>query len=331
MLTRTPNAALASDGKAKQEPASSASPANAPINEPGADWVPIERALFWYGRSGYIQSANEWGEELGLVATFRKPSPWKVDGRYARLEHEGLALVIDRERVEFGLEHSSYGYYRWPDDLERASDFFSELPRTYMARGLVRISPDQKKVAELHREDAGTVFEHFRSTFLSSLSSGAAHIMARRNTVLAPFERVTWDQWQYFTLKDVDPSSQDGDFTHEPNRPRGPSTAVGPTGEKLYAIYIAPGVASSVADSGGGDNGPKMKCLHWLRKLRHDFPDRPPKPLRKLAEEARAAFPGLSKRAFNTALSLIEFQSGNANWSRPGAWTKSPRKSPHKN
>jgi hypothetical protein len=141
--------------------------------------------------------------------------------------------------------------------------------------------------------------------------------MARTNTVLAPFERVTWDQWQYFRV----------DEPVEPDRDRSKvSTATGPTGEKLYSIHIAPGVARS-----NQHDHPREKCLHWVLELMQQFPDRPPKPKRKLYKEAASKFPGLSGRAFAHCISDAQKSMRHTKWSEPGRPSNSPQKSLHEN
>ena len=106
------------------------------------------------------------------------------------------------------------------------------------------------------------------------------------------------------------------------------STATGLAGERLFAIYIAPGIVG--IESGDREDDAEEKCLHWMAQLLQEFPDRAPKPLKTLAEEAISRFPGLSKRGFERCYVGAQLQTGNRNWSRPGAPSKSPQKSPVK-
>src|SRR5262249_24319334 len=85
------------------------------------------------------------------------------------------------------------------------------------------------------------------------------------------------------------------------------ATATGPTGERLYAIYVAPRVQT-----------PEEKCLQWLLGLLHEFPGSAPKPLDALAKEAQSKFAGMPVRGFRRCLSYAQKQSGNRNWSRSG-------------
>ena len=99
--------------------------------------------------------------------------------------------------------------------------------------------------------------------------------MARKNSVLAPFERVTRDQWQFFRLDN--PSEEPPEKWHDPRAPVGlrdspsPCTATGPTGERLFAIYVAPGISQNVGLAS------EHKCQIWVRELLRDYPDRAPK------------------------------------------------------
>src|SRR5947207_1071493 len=80
--------------------------------------------------------------------------------------------------------------------------------------------------------------------FARSFHSGALHMMARKNSILAPFERVTPDQWHFF--------KHDYDEWHEPKMPDelswhdprymawwwqdriSSASATGPAGERLF-------------------------------------------------------------------------------------------------
>jgi hypothetical protein len=159
---------------------------------------------------------------------------------------------------------------------------------------------------------------------------GAANIMARKNTVLAPFERISWDQWRYFELDD-----ELGMHRLQDQRwgdPRSVSstgwTATGPAGEKLYEIHIAPGVVTIQPSDRNRENEPEEKCLQWLAELIHDYPDRPPKPRDSLAQEAISKFAGLTTNGFLRCFTRAQALTGNQNWSRPGRFPKSPQKSP---
>jgi hypothetical protein len=203
----------------------------------------------------------------------------------------------------------------------------------FVSRGWVEILPEQSAAAARHRELAEEIFGHFRYYFVLCLATGRAHIIARKNTLLAPFERVTWDQWQYFKL-DPHPDDEpwrertETDFCHTPYDDL-PSTATGSSGEKLYSIHVVPGSASSAESDDGVES--EHKLLQWLLGLMQQFPDRPPMPLRDLVGQAISESPGLTERGFRRALSFAQQQSGNRNWSKAGRRPKLSQKSPHQN
>jgi hypothetical protein len=168
--------------------------------------------------------------------------------------------------------------------------------------------------ADWHRRLASHFYFNVQVVLERAIASGAAHIMARKNSPLAPFDRVFRDQWHFFILdKDKAGFSFAGEYI--------PNSATGPQGEKLYAIHVAPG-----ADS---NDDPEWQCEEWLVQLMRQSPDRSPKPLSVLAEDAVERFPGLSKKSFrNHCLRKAQARTGNQRWSYPGAPKKSRPKKP---
>src|SRR5262249_26258098 len=137
----------------------------------------------------------------------------------------------------------------------------------------------------------------------------------------APFERVTWNQWAYFRLDEQQKPSRDSKW----GDPRAsiwsrdlPWTAIGPAGEKLYEIHVAPGLANPLSSF-----TIEKKCEGLLVKMLTDQDDRP-KPLPELAKQICSEFPGLSERAFRQCLLRAQEITGNRKWSEAGR-----RKSPH--
>jgi hypothetical protein len=364
MLERTPptETSVASVGPSRKKRKRTLDRTAAPftiIQEPGADWVPIERALFWYSRSGYIQSAAEWEKQLRAIVTsfiesgrlrdqtmlemaiaagipeeqrcslgsanmpselFFEVSKW----RQARIEASGWRLGIDGARANITV--------RGPDTCFGGSP--SEFLTKYRA-----MTYEQRQGAGTWLDVAESIIGHFRRSFLHCLTRGAARIMARKNTVLAPFERVTWDQWTYFQLDEPKWTERerggndrflppDWFPSYKSRREDNFGTATGPAGEKLYAVHIAPGAASIAGSNGGND--PEDKCLQELLDLMRQFPHRPPQPLPDLAEALCSAFPGLSERGFYGCFALAKQQTGNSSWSKAGRFPNSRRISPHK-
>lgn len=105
--------------------------------------------------------------------------------------------------------------------------------------------------AEWHRWLLMELVDNWRNDFGVAVYTGIIQIMARKD-LLAPFERITWDQWQYFAVDRYEDSIAQrkgrgielrGSILGEAR----PTTATGPTGEKLYSIYVAPGISLPAA------------------------------------------------------------------------------------
>jgi hypothetical protein len=215
-----------------------------------------------------------------------------------------------------------------PDEFLQ-SEVWNEIPRQHFS------------AAEWHWSLLKVVLTDLRRDFGKALNTGSAHIMARKNTVLAPFERVTSDQWLYFKLDEPEPVTPKWEDQHSkwaqqrlaPLRWLDPrscgweekrytsSTATGPSGEKLYAIHVAPGLGRAES----GKLSSEQKCTQWLVESMTAFPERSPKPLKALIEEAVSICPGLSERGFGRALFSARIQTGNLKWITSGRPRKSPQ------
>jgi hypothetical protein len=180
------------------------------------------------------------------------------------------------------------------------------------------ISQDQKTAAEWHRQLLKRLFWSWERNFAQAIEDGAAHIMARKGSVLAPFERITWNQWQYFQVSQVPRKKKKWGDPAIPDWRRHTlsSTALGPTDERLYEIHIAPGVSRSKSDA--RNRSPEESCLEWLAELIDRYPDRPPKPRDTLAQEALPKFPGLTQNGFYRCFTLVQVHAQNHSWSKPG-------------
>jgi hypothetical protein len=170
-----------------------------------------------------------------------------------------------------------------------------------------------------HRKPCEVDFFYWNSNFTKTIRSGVAQIMARKNTVFAPFERVSWDQWQLFELEE--PPVRDRQWG-DPRESRIATTAKGPMGERLFTIYVAPGTERIAFESS------YEKCIHWLIQLMMDYPDRPPMIRVELIAEMCSRFPGLSKKALNLCYLETQRRTNNYNWSRPGAPKRIPSPNP---
>jgi hypothetical protein len=185
------------------------------------------------------------------------------------------------------------------------------------------ISSDEQIALQWHRWLLEGIFSSWERSFAETVKTGTTQIMARKQSVLAPFERITWNQWQCFRMDELPamplPRASNWGDPRAICYPDLPWTATGPSGEKLYEIHIAPGLAEPVSI--------EKQCEHLLVKLLMDHPNRP-KPLPELAKQICSEFPGLSERAFRQCLLRAQEQTGNRKWSKAGR-QNSPQKSLH--
>jgi hypothetical protein len=323
------------------------------LDAPRPDWAPLWRAPFYCYSESYIPSAEIWVEALcGTVnniasswsSQFDKHESPKLN--QVELREWSIQQSKDPEIVVTALGLRTYikpGWIAVYPEYAEGFDVDFDVDDWLIAgwsSGILKdpdwdnVCPAQQLAAAWHRRLLTGLFQYWKSNFVSALESGAALIMVRKNKILAPFERVTLDQWQLFKLDDEPRAEEETKMWYDPRQPYWSrkavvSTATGPTGERLFAIHIAPGFVDP--DSGDHGHAPEEKCLQWLMELLRDYPVRPPSPLGHLAKKAVSIFPGLSRRGFQRCYFMCCQQTGNRNWSRPGAPIKSAQKSSHKN
>jgi hypothetical protein len=237
------------------------------------------------------------------------------------------------------IECSVSTWERSKDALFKASDWrpsplFDDVNNPLVASGPARELMEELRsavkaeheAALRHRGMLARLFDSWRLSFWLGVRSGAFHIMARKNSILAPFERVTNDQWQFFRLDE--PSDEPPKKWHDPRDPVAlmdtPSacTATGPAGERLYAIYVAPGISQNVGLAS------EHKCKMWVQELLRNYPDRAPKAKDDLLNEAVKMFPDLTKKAIEHIVLTGAINAKQRCWFRAGRPpSKSPRKS----
>jgi hypothetical protein len=320
------------------------------INEPKPDWVLLCKAPFYCFSGRYIPSAREWGDglhanlkeiteserwaESGLdrkwsfgSPTKEEPHAWITAMDITTHIWPGTVWVMPADKIMrldqwniFGTSDEMLSDQEWNAGLldqawNKEDPLFHEIFR------------DLKTAAEWHRKLLRHLFSSWERNFALAIESGAAHIMARKSSVLAPFERITWNQWQYFQVSPVPPKKGKWGDPAKPDWSRHDliSTAFGPTDERLYEIHIAPGVSRSKSDD--RNRSPEELCLEWLTELIRHYPDRPPKRRDLLGQEAISKFPGLSFHGFLRCFAQVRVQTQNQNWGRPGRFPKSPQKS----
>ena len=240
------------------------------------------------------------------------------ENRKATISAEGLVLVLHPQSAELEL--------REPDDddldtfiyatADEFLDRFDERDR-FEDRGL---KPELLPALKWHRGLARAIIETQSRSLFRAILSGAAHVMARKSNVLSNFERVLPDQYQYFRvdrLKEVE-GGGDGrwfapDFVDIYGENLASSTATGPSDQKLYSIYVAPGEPTERS----GDA--HEKCMQWVRELLKENPSKCRFTKDRLRKEAQNRYPSLSIRATN----LIFAKVAPPNWFPVGR----PRKS----
>lgn len=207
------------------------------------------------------------------------------------------------------------------------------------------------------------IVEELINSFIFNLSCsidlGTVHLFARKNSVLAPFERIALDQWHHFSVLDDGKTTLmpgagkvSGEGKWEPShfaknqsridaafnrvrreelipwfnkalrQPGKPACAIGPGGERLYSIYATP--RSRIVEKGVSE--PEGKCRRWLLEELQRFPKKPPKPLEDLMHIACELFPGLSGRGFYRCLNWAQERTRNLNWSKGGRWSKTSQR-----
>jgi hypothetical protein len=293
-----------------------------PTNDEGADWVPLTLAPFFYSRRAYLRSPREWEEHLQQ----------RMRGCNTKFE---LKLLTASRTIEITLA-TALGLRSYLDTdvrhgvtvdvidgrgIYRGSLFAGTLIEFLRdERKWVQTKPDLEAAASEHHDFLRYLLGLLWFDFGKAVEADAARLMARKNSALAPFEHVLWDQWQYFRV-DEEPQPQFKPWYGVPfvNHP---SSATGPAGEKLYAIHVAPG-RRDASTAGAGDGNLEQKCLQWVVKLLREYPDRPPEPLRRLRDQASSLFPGLSKKAFDFSYFRAREITGNRSWSKAGRPPKS--------
>jgi hypothetical protein len=314
------------------------------INQPEPNWVSLWEAPFYCFSSDYIHSAPEWADALQTeVRKITESDVWADALQSAIsdiLEAEQYSVRLDREwsfeRAEKRpcasiIATGIRTQIDPPMVVVASEDVDISDPRDSPGRFLIFgsseeellserweedcfLSLDEKIAAQWHRCLLKQLFASWKSSFNRALYRGAAHIMARKHSVLAPFERITFKQWQYFRLERKRQPQKD-----EWGNPRLfylPDAAFGPTDERLYEIHIAPGVNRPKSDA--RNRSPEESCLEWLAELIDRYPDRPPKPRDTLAQEALPKFPGLTQNGFYRCFTLVQVHAQNHSWSKPG-------------
>jgi hypothetical protein len=168
-----------------------------------------------------------------------------------------------------------------------------------------------------------------QSRLADCVKEGAALIMARHGSVLAPFERVWPDQWAYFKVTTHSANRCLDDPWYDPKLERydpcdyvAPAcTAVGSNDERLYSIHVAPGKLRARRRA---DGNAEKSCIDFLIAAMKRSPEHPPGgTVAKTRARCLEMFAGLSGRGFEDAYSYAkkryaEVTGHECRWSAPG-------------
>jgi len=237
------------------------------LQEPGSDWAPLTRAALCYGARGYLRSAEEWAQNLrgklfpicsgeGSFKRFEK-------SRTAEISYGGLSFYICAENSIVGVRRDGSEWSDAPLFIGTAEDFLSN-------RKWVEYHPEITSADRAYRTIAG-VLTSFNLDCMQAIEVGAAVIMARKSTVLAPFERITLDQWRYFKLDDPpewDTRMGSRALWHNYHPRPNFNVATGPAGEKLFAIHLAPGTPQQESETRESEEKCADYLLEQMRKQR---------------------------------------------------------------
>lgn len=308
------------------------------FHEPQPGWVPLQKALPYCGGDTLDTGANAVAADTGAnaVAALRHaverraqlicceppPPPCVVGLEFSwRVEQtsDGVCFTTSREAgpeiwtlfgINGGLRTSGgdpitfEGW--WLMLREDASQWDEQVP------------PRDRNLAELHRVVRDCVEDDLKAKFQRFVRDGRIHIMARP-TVLAPFQRILWDQWQFFKIHE--PTRRDSNQWQEPWwSDQRPLSIESPSGERLYSIYAAPGVTTSAKSA---PQTPEEMTLRWLIELMQAYPDRAPNGKDRVADQANKLF-GVSRRTFEHIYKQAQQLTGNNRWSEARRPPKTP-------
>jgi hypothetical protein len=315
-------------------------PAAASISEPKSDWMHPWEAPFFCFSGNYIPSVEGWtgalraevhkiierAQAVPLTHDLSPAGKWSFgcasDAPQGWINAMGLQTVVQPSFLAI-VPWEGEGRAEIPDPDWVVTDYGKEI----LKADSHLIPSHQRAAFKWHKTLLQKLFHSWEEGFVQAVRFRTVYIMARKHSVLAPFERISWEQWLFFQLdKDRWQPDRLESWWGDPRGPRWkhvadvPWTATGPAGERLYQIQIAPGAHRPQ----NGQLTPNQEAIAWLVKLLSDYPDHPPNTLPKLTKQICSAIPGLSERAFRYCLIQAQQQTGNRNWSARGRWKSRP-------
>lgn len=286
-------------------------------------WVMLPQAHLYYRRGSFLHSIEDWHRHVeNVVESFAEedggeyPEAFRVgrvgDDRSLDVRAFRMDLTISPKTGRFSLapEAIENGDQNEIEDLLGLSgEAPAFLRKCHAYRGPTHLAVG----VDWHRRLVEYLVRVQQDALTAAIDCGAAHVMARKNDIMAPFERVMPDQLGYFTFEGGNANRA------APDAWRGILdgsdhivSAAGPDNVRLYSIHIAPGVALSDGKT------PLEKCRDWIRQLAVENPDARPFPKREMLVLAREKCGGdettISVRSFDRMLQRHQPET----WRRPG-------------
>jgi hypothetical protein len=183
--------------------------------EPGADWLPLHRAPFYFFPD-YAPPGKPYAREMRrLLELHSGEQQFKIeqpDGTSHIVEATigNVRLIVDGYLGGFALRPSDPSN----DDLEVTTEMFGPvgLPAAFFEScAQAEYHPDFKASAKPLAVYADRLWQALQNRFAWALSNGSAQVYGRWRDIQEPFSRVFADQWPLFTA--VTNENVQDDFT----------------------------------------------------------------------------------------------------------------------
>jgi hypothetical protein len=262
MLIKNPDARQAntsSKGRVRQRAPALTPRSPGLVYEPQWDWTPLWKAPFYCVSHGYAPDETKWTDgfradvesNISQLKEVAQLSISPINNKYRdlcknfptptwsfeRLEHGGASITAMKVSTIIRPSGGEITVWRDSPDVLDGWIITGWSKEILKDPGWDTVPAHERLSAQWHRYLLEHLFQTWDTHFYLDLATGRLHIMARKNSILAPFERITWDQWQFFKLND-EPPMPSARVWYDPRTPRSfPSaktfnTATGPANEK---------------------------------------------------------------------------------------------------
>jgi hypothetical protein len=232
------------------------------FDEPGPDWKILAAVpYFYFGGNGFITTEHEWRDEIHkLLHELSRSSPGLRRKEFGEkrvkipihagshifsLRVAGWHLFVNFPEMFIGLLHEREEMHIWGS----IDDYWAKINSP---PGLNAANGDALGTPDWFNDFLCELLTRMALGFAESVAAGAAHLMARKASPLARFERVLPDQFLHYSLDEPLKTRRAAWYDPRPLFPEDisplPRTATGPNGEKLYSIYVAPGTRRGPAN-----------------------------------------------------------------------------------